>query len=358
MKLWSINNNSATTFHAAPGYSRFTGSSSYKVVDGELYRPRENNRQKYERKDEREIINRNLLTAKMSRLQELKEIDPPCFEIVQEINRLTSEIFTRKRQTLAWYWWNKFENVVPETPVRSKIRKLNKSKIRNKMFALFNLKESRRFIAFFSISFPEGFAVDHAFIAFNYWLTCLRKNYKLNNYVWVAETQKNGTLHFHMLTNNYMSWKKVNDEMAIIIDNIVITKGASWGNSSKEKYNGIDGDAIFNSKRHKKTGIGLNQAQIRLWISRYITKYVSKNNSSFTRACWHCSHSVSQLFTNEVLTETEFQQVAEHLPRDKKKYSKFVSDFCETYVFLFTPNQRILANIIQLNNLIYAMSLH
>lgn len=355
MKLWSINNNSATQFHASEGYSRFTGSSSFKVVDGELYKADKNMKQKYERTDDRENINRIILTDKMALLQELRECDSPCGWMVQEIKKIESEVFTRKRQTLAWYWWNKNENVIPETPKRSNIRKLNKSKLRNKMFALFNLKESRKFIAFYSISFPEHFEDNIAFVAFNYWLTCLRKNYNLINYVWVTERQKNGTIHFHMLTNNYMHYKSINDEMGTIINNLVSKGAASWGNSSKEKYNGVDGDAIFNSKRHKKTGAELNQSQIRAWISRYITKYISKNDSQFTRACWHCSHTISQLFTNEVLTESEFQEIASYLPRDKKKYSKFESDYCTTYVFLFTPNQRILINIIQLNNLIYSM---
>jgi len=78
------------------------------------------------------------------------------------------------------------------------------------MFALMNLKCSRRFIAFYSVSFPEGTTDDQAFECWNLWLTRLRKTYNLLNYIWVTERQKNGTIHYHMLTNNYMPILQIN----------------------------------------------------------------------------------------------------------------------------------------------------
>ena len=355
MKLYSINNSSLTEFYAADGYSRFSGSSAYKLVDGELYKPLARAGKTYEHSEGRSEINREILKEKMQRLQDFRDFDAPCGLVLQEIRQLENEIFDRKRMHLSWAWWNKIENVIPETHRRSSKRRLNKSKLKGKMFALFNLKYSRRYIAFYSISFPIGISDDAAFKAMNYWLTCLRKNYKLENYVWVTERQKNNTIHFHLLTNNFMNFKAVNDEMATIIDNLTIQGICSWGDSSKEKYNGVDGDAIFNSKRHKKTGANLNPVQVRAWISRYVTKYVTKNNSEFDHLCWHCSRSVSQLFTSEILNKDEFLEISKFLPRDKKKYFHIKSDFCNVWVFLFTPAQRILTNIIQLNNLIYSM---
>jgi len=168
-------------------------------------------------------------------------------------------------------------------------RKINKTKVKSKMYALFNLKCSRRFMAFYSVSFPIGTTDNQAFICWNYWLTQLRKRYDLTNYIWVTEKQKNGTIHFHMLTNNYMPILQINRIMAIIIHNQVHKGLQSWGESSLDRYNGVDVDSIYNSKRHRKTGKTLNPTELRNWIAKYVTKYVTKNNEKFEHLCWHCS---------------------------------------------------------------------
>lgn len=45
--------------------------------------------------------------------------------------------------------------------------------------------------------------------AFNAFLTYLRKYYQLNNYVWRAECQSNGNIHFHICTDTYINYKTV-----------------------------------------------------------------------------------------------------------------------------------------------------
>jgi hypothetical protein len=237
--------------------------------------------------------------------------------------------------------------------IKKEGRKLNKSKIKGKMSALFNLKCSAKFIAFYSVGFPANISDNEAFVCWNYWLTCLRKRFNLTNYVWVSERQKNGTLHYHMLTNNYMPIKSINRCMAIIINNRVLAGSVSWGNSSLEKYNGVDVDSVWGSKRHKKTGKALNPVQLRQWIGAYLTKYVSKNNETFSHLCWHCSRSVSILFTSTLQLYEHRQSITNWLPTDVKKYYKVISDFNTTCVFLFTPHQIIYDKIKSYNDLIF-----
>lgn len=233
------------------------------------------------------------------------------------------------------------------------IRVLNKSKVKGKMYALFNLKCSRKFIAFYSVSFPLNTTDDVAFVCWNNWLTMLRKSFNLSNYIWVSERQKNGTLHYHMLTNNYMPILQVNRLMAIIINNQVVQGLMSWGSSSIEKYNGVDVDSVFNSKRHKKTGRNINPAQLREWLSKYITKYVTKNTEKFTHLAWHCSRSVSMLFTSTILLLSDSRKITDFLPRLRHLYINYKGDFNSTWCFKFVPPEHLYTKIRYYNDMIF-----
>lgn len=260
---------------------------------------------------------------------------------------------------------------------KSKIehRTINKTKVKGKMLALFSLKCSKKFVAFYSVSFPLNSTDDQCFTCWNYWLTALRKRFNLTNYVWVTERQQNGTLHFHMLTNNYMPILSVNRAMSIIINNQVLSGLMDWGESSLDKFNGVDVDSIFNSKRHKKTGKLLNQSELRNWVVKYITKYVTKNSDKFQHLCWHCSRSVSILFTSELLPAAEALRVTMHLPQLRNYYVNFKTNFTsskakghlpvnerykekvlpdiDTWVFCFVPPELLFRKIRMYNNWIF-----
>jgi hypothetical protein len=237
--------------------------------------------------------------------------------------------------------------------IKSTHRVINKTKVKGKMFALFNLKCSRKFMAFYSVSFPTGTTDNQAFECLNYWLTKLRKSFDLQNYIWVTERQKNGTIHYHMLTNNYMPILQINRAMAIIIDNKVLENKMSWGGSSRDRYNGVDVDSIFNSKRHKKTGKMLNPSEVRNWLVKYITKYVTKNTEKFEHLCWHCSRSVSILFLSTLYIIHEARKVTDFLPRLRDKYINYHSEHNDTWVFKFVPPEKIFEKIRLYNDLIF-----
>ncbi|WP_461827362.1 rolling circle replication-associated protein [Dysgonomonas sp.] len=87
----------------------------------------------------------------------------------------------------------------------------------------------------------------------------------LKSYLWVAEHQKNETIHFHMLTNTFMHIKKVNHFMARAINTQVRkkeNKGKINVNFDIKKYNGVDVRHVNNNRKA---------------LNCYLTKYVSKN---------------------------------------------------------------------------------
>ena len=103
-------------------------------------------------------------------------------------------------------------SLAPSAP-SARTYKLNKPKIRRKINAFFNLRATREFCAFYTITFPAGISDDDAYRLFNIWQTRCRKAFGLSSFLWVAERQKNGTLHFHLLTNSRMPIKEVNGFM-------------------------------------------------------------------------------------------------------------------------------------------------
>lgn len=161
--------------------------------------------------------------------------------------------------------------------------RLNKKKVREKCSSFFGLKQSRKFLAFYSISFPAGMADEYIMQCYNTFLTRCRKDMRLKSYLWVAERQKNGTLHFHVLTNNFMAIRRVNWYMAKAIENIIKKNNLDL-NFDVKKYNGVDVKRCNNNRK------ALNQ---------YLTKYISKNEIEFFRLPYHSSRDISQLFTAE-----------------------------------------------------------
>lgn len=45
--------------------------------------------------------------------------------------------------------------------------------------------------------------------ALNHFLTILRRKFKVDMYIWKAEKQENGNIHFHILINKYIHWQEI-----------------------------------------------------------------------------------------------------------------------------------------------------
>ena len=175
--------------------------------------------------------------------------------------------------------------------------KLNKTKVRAKIMAYSNLKKSKVFMAFYSISFPKGLNDQIIRKIHNTVLTRLRKSNSKFTYIWVCERQKNGTLHFHMLTNTYFNIRIINYMYAKAIQNQIKSSTDIDINYDYKKYNGVD----------VKRVVSIDSLQ------KYITKYVTKNNEKFNGLCWNCDASVSALVTHLYLNDHEWLLIAKKM---------------------------------------------
>lgn len=234
-----------------------------------------------------------------------------------------------------------------DTRKRSDNHFLNKTMVRDKCTAFFELEKSQKFCAFYSVSFPSGMGENLIYKCWNAWLTNLRKTYGLTDYIWVAEYQQNGTLHYHMLCNTRMDIKKVNHAMGLCL----FRNGAL--NTTIDKYNGVDVERV--GKKYTKDPIEIQKS--RASLNAYITKYISKQESFiYKHAAWNCSRSVSALFTSQKIDDN----VNEWLQADLRLRSTecFENDFAFVEFFnlkdesgqWYNIPDRYRAKIIYLNN--------
>ncbi|WP_139218223.1 rolling circle replication-associated protein [Sunxiuqinia elliptica] len=273
--------------------SKFGGSSKFKVIEGELV-------DEAKKQSEKQIEKRTNKQAENSK------------------NRSTKT--TTKNENKKSY-------------------KLNKSKIKKKCHAFARLGKSRNFLAFYSISFPVGLTDEVAYKIFNTWLTRSRRNCGLKSYLWVAERQKNKTIHFHLLTNDFMPIKTVNGFMAAAL----LTEKKKGNKVLKEvetdKYNGVDVKKVGGNRRG---------------LISYLAKYISKNEVQFYRLPWHCSRDVSRLFTSYLMDDNEEDKFFDMLPRELDKYTEILEhDYFRATGFKFNPDSEVFEEIDDLNEMIY-----
>lgn len=185
------------------------------------------------------------------------------------------------------YIWKKPAR--PPAPKKTKklieapqLMRANKSNLTKKILAFFDLEKTKKFCAFYSISFPNGLSDAAIYQAWNITLTRIRQIKKNFLYIWVAERQKNGTLHYHLLTNEYLNVRIFNYFAAKAILTARSKNREYHINFDAKKYNGVDVRRVYSQKN----------------IKNYITKYVTKNNTEMENRVWHCSREISALFTS------------------------------------------------------------
>ena len=251
--------------------------------------------------------------------------------------------------------------------VEKRTYRLNKSKVRKKLTALCRLPAAKKFIAFYSISFPEKAPDKVLYKVFNSFLTNCRARRGLKTYAWVAERQGNGTLHFHMLTPNFMQIKEVNRAMASAINTAVSQGLMGWGASSYERYNGVDVDSPQRPK--KRQGETRQQHRDRLkraskgnvsdrmrWIAGYLVKYVTKNEVEFNHLPYHSSRDVSALFTSQLRNDNNIDDIMHHISDDVADYHIYSDEKITCYIVKGFISDNLFEEIDRINELIYNIS--
>lgn len=97
----------------------------------------------------------------------------------------------------------------------------------------------------------------------NNFLTQLRQRWKVTQYIWRAETQNNGNIHFHIICNRYIDWRELR---------------SCW-NSIQNNYGYID-DFFHKHNNKDPNSTDIHSVKRIRNLEAYITKYLTKKNTT------------------------------------------------------------------------------
>lgn len=180
---------------------------------------------------------------------------------------------------------------------------INKTRVRHILLNWINSQKGTKQIYFFTITFPPCTTDNLAYSLLNSWLTTMRTTAHLKHYLWIAERQKNSTIHFHIAVSERLNITFCNSVMKNLLHYSIRKQKMNWSHSSAAQYNGVD--IAKNRKTKRVTNFASQNSKRNL--SGYLTKYISKSGTKFERQAWQCSKKLSGLFTHYTMTLDEFQ---------------------------------------------------
>lgn len=197
----------------------------------------------------------------------------PCSKMVSECEELVSSDFS-------CVWREKLRKAYSRAHV------LDRKKAFSKAMAYAELDRSKKFLAFYSISFPLGTSDRDAVSIFNICRTRLKRDAGLSSWLRICERQKNGTIHFHMLTNCWIDIEFFNHVFSVAIKNKLGYSGF---------YNGVDVEGLTGDNNRRIADDSGTRARR---VAYYLSKYISKESTPFSCSPYSCSRDVSRLATS------------------------------------------------------------
>lgn len=186
--------------------------------------------------------------------------------------------------------------------IKERSYKVHKTEVRNRIFGMINTMRGKKELYFWTVTFPEKTTDATAYRLYNIWLTTLRQKKWLREYIWVAERQQNGTIHFHIAIPHRLSVTAANGVMRVTLATAAKRKEIPFNVYQCKRYNGVD--IAKNRKTRRVTNFAIKKGSRSL--AYYLTKYVTKNDESFNHLAWHNSRGFSSLFTGITFTTNEF----------------------------------------------------
>lgn len=123
------------------------------------------------------------------------------------------------------------------------------------------------------------------------WIKSAKRIFGMRSYVWRAEKQKNGNIHFHIMSNVYMHWEKLRD---------------SWNKQLArldfiDRFESVHGHRNPNSTDvHSVTGIKN--------LAAYMVKYMAKSHETSQAVdgrLWDCSINLKRKDSVEFVIDSE-----------------------------------------------------
>ena len=239
-----------------------------------------------------------------------------------------------------------FSKKPSEQPKKVRQYIINKKEVTHRIRGFVNQMSGEKMLYFWTVTLPPGTSDNIAFVLLNKWLTRLRQEKMIKEYLWISERQQNGTIHYHMVINRKMNVQKANKFMRASIMHCINDGSIIYDRNKATRYNGID---ISKDRKTRKV-INFAKQKRQKSLSNYLTKYVTKNNASFTHLAWHSSREYSNLiiairFTSEEILNSNVMNLINQDTRIEGEYYTF-------YRWKGNPPKDLLTYLAQLNNAI------
>lgn len=136
----------------------------------------------------------------------------------------------------------------------------------------------------------------------NEFIITAKRKFGVQEYVWRAESQKNGNIHFHLFLDKYIHWNFLR---------------VAW-NGIQEKLGYISEFERINGHRNPNS-TDIERIKSPKGATIYITKYIAKEseNRIIKGRLWGCSDNLRTILAYENQIDSQFQLLLENLKKDE-----------------------------------------
>lgn len=158
--------------------------------------------------------------------------------------------------------------------------------------------------------------------ALDKFLIYLQRKYKVTAYVWKAEPQENGNLHFHILANKFVEWQEIRKTWNAILEPLGYIDQFFQKHGHRDP-NSTDIHGLYKDK----TGKEIN------FIGSYMAKYMAKNGQGKDKISrkiigrvWGCSDNLKTIQAFSDYQDSAFIDLLNDL-YDSEKITSYKGDF-------------------------------
>lgn len=218
-------------------------------------------------------------------------------------------------------------------------------------------------LSFVTLTLPGKQMHTHSEIVsrcLNQFLIRLRAKYGISNYVWKAELQENGNIHFHLILDRYINWKPLryiwNQCINLLgyvsryretMEKLDFDEYCYWryqtGNpraAAVKKAWKYGKETNWQSPNTTDVHSVKKVKDLVAYVSKYLSKDIAKKKTGpiadsieeLTGRLWYCSQSLSKLKRVKVPVSFDNRRYA-RLLRNCSKVLSIEVDFCELFFF-------------------------
>lgn len=139
----------------------------------------------------------------------------------------------------------------------------------------------------------------------------MQEHYRMKNYFWKAEKQKNGNIHFHLLTDIYCPYEEIN---------------RFW--NQVQEYHGYTKDYYSKFKHNNPPSTHIEVVNQQQNAIKYLMKYVSKVDTALMidGRCWSMSNSIKAFAVPVQEIDSHFEDFLLHV-KESTKVNEFHKDY-------------------------------